>query len=179
MTQAKSYNKFLKYSNLNEISKFCNFHNLNLLSSIKSVSVWFNIDLSTEKSRLTYYSKILLSAFLIYLITNKYPTIQSSKDKRIVYIQSYLESSDLVRFLEKLFIIYNSRQKQNMIKNSKTKKKLIRFLITDFNLFTELHGCIQFFGLVKWLCIDIYFNHEENYRNYTFLNNLFKSSYFI
>ena len=50
---AKSYTKFIKYANLNEISKFCNFRNLNLLSNIKSISIWFSIDFSNERSRLT------------------------------------------------------------------------------------------------------------------------------
>ena len=110
--KAKSYSKFIKYANLNEVSKFCNFRNLNLLSNIKSVSIWFSIDFSNEKSRLTYYSKILLSSLLIYLITNKYPNVQSSKDKNIVHIQSRLVSADLQNFLEKLLIIYSSQQKK-------------------------------------------------------------------
>ena len=177
--KAKSYSKFIKYANLNEISKFCNFRNLKLLSNIKSISMWFSIDFSNERSRLTYYSKILLSSFLIYLITNKYPNVQSSKDKNIVHIQSRLVAGDLHNFLEKLLIIYSSQQKKNMLRHFKIKKNSIRFLVTDFNLFTELQNCIQIFGLVKWLCIDVHFSHDENYRNITFLNNLFKSSYVI
>ena len=110
--KAKSYSKFTQYANLNEISKFCNFRNINLLSNIKSVSIWFSIDFSNEKSRLTYYSKILLSSLLIYLITNKYPNVQSSKDKNIVHIKSRLVSADLQNFLEKLLIIYSSQQKK-------------------------------------------------------------------
>jgi len=66
-----------------------------------------------------------------------------------------------------------------MLRHFKIKKNSIRFLVTDFNLFTELQNCIQIFGLVKWLCIDVHFSHDENYRNITFLNNLFKSSYVI
>jgi hypothetical protein len=177
--KAKSYSKFIKYANLNEISKFCNFRNLNLLSNIKSISIWFSIDFSNERSRLTYYSKILLSSFLIYLITNKCPHVQSSKDKNIVHIQSSLLCSDLHKFLEKLLIIYNSQQKKNMMRNFKTKKNMIRFLVTDFNLFTELDNCIQLFGPIKWLCIDVSFTHNEDYRNITLLNNLFKSSYIV
>lgn len=177
--KAKSYSKFIQYANLNEVSKFCNFRNLNLLSNIKSISIWFSIDFSNEKSRLTYYSKILLSSLLIYLITNKYPNVQSSKDKNIVYIQSRLVSTDLQNFLEKLLIIYSSQQKKNMLRNFKRKKNSIRFLVTDFNLFTELKNCIQIFGLVKWLCIDFHFTHNEDYRNITLLNNLFKSSYIV
>ena len=177
--KSKSYSKFIKYANLNEISKFCNFHNLNLLSNIKSVSIWFSIDFSNEKSRLTYYSKILLGSFLIYLITNKCPYVQSSKDKNIVHVQSSLLRSDLYEFLEKLLTIYGFQQKQNMMRHLKIKKNMIRFLVTDFNLFTELDDCIQLFGPIKWLCIDVSFIHNEDYRNVTFLNNLFKSSYSI
>ena len=66
-----------------------------------------------------------------------------------------------------------------MLRNFKRKKNSIRFLVTDFNLFTELKNCIQIFGLVKWLCIDFHFNHNEDYRNITLLNNLFKSSYIV
>jgi hypothetical protein len=177
--KAKTYNKFIKYFNINEVSKFSNFNNFNLLSSVKSISVWFSLDLSREKSKLLYHSKILLGTFLIYLITNKYPNTQSSKDQRIIYVQSNLVSSDLVCFLEKFLIIYNSRQKKTMVNNLKIEKKLVRFLVTDLNLFTELYGCIQFFGLLKWVCVDIYFNHEEDYRNFIFLNNLVRSSYLI
>merc|ERR1712187_637389 len=96
----RSYNKLLKYSHLNEISKFSNFNNFYLLSHIKSISVWFSIDLSFEKSRLVYYSKSLLGSLFIYLITNKYPKIKSTKDKRGVYIESNLVSLDLIFFLE-------------------------------------------------------------------------------
>lgn len=177
--KAKSYIKFIKYANLNEVSKFCNFRNINSLSNLKSISIWFSIDSSNERSRLTYYSKILLSSFLIYLITNKYPNVQSSKDKNIVHIESRLVSVDLHNFLEKLLIIYSSQQKKNMLRNFKRKKNLIRFLVTDFNLFTELKNCIQIFGLIRWLCIDFHFKHNEDYRNITLLNNLFKSSYVI
>lgn len=176
---SKSYKKFIKYSNLNEISKFSNFNNFFLLSNIKSISVWFSVDLSFEKSRLLYYSKSLLSIFLIYLITNKYPNIQSSKDQRILYIESNLVSSDLFYFLEKLLIIYNSKQRKNIIRNLTIKKKLVRLLVTDLNFFTELYSFLHFFGLIEWLYIDIYCNHEEDYRNFIFLNNLFKSSQLI
>jgi len=73
----------------------------------------------------------------------------------------------------------NSQQKKNMMRNFKTKKNVIRFLVTDFNLFTELDNCIQLFGPIKWLCIDVSFTHNEDYRNITLLNNLFKSSYIV
>ena len=39
---SNSYSKFIKYSNLNEISKFANFNNLFLLSNIKKITVWFS-----------------------------------------------------------------------------------------------------------------------------------------
>merc|ERR1712151_873360 len=117
----RSYNKFIKYSNLNEISKFVNFNNIYLLSHIKSISVWFSVDLSLERSRLVYYSKGLLSIFLIYLITNKLPSIQSSKDQRLLHIESNLMSLDLINFLEKFFTIYNSKHRKNL-----TKKIIIK-----------------------------------------------------
>merc|ERR1712187_1100849 len=94
----RSYSKFIKYSHLNEISKFSNFNNFYSLSHIKSISVWSSVDLSFEKSRLVHYSKSLLGIFFIYLITNKYPKIKSTKDKRIIYIESNLVSLDLVFF---------------------------------------------------------------------------------
>lgn len=175
----QSYSKFIKYYNLNEISKFSNFNNLHLLSSIKSISVWYSIDLSLEKSRLFYYSKSLLAIFLIYLITNKYPKIQSTKDRRIIYIESNLVSLDLVSFLEKFLIVSSLKQKKNIVRNLKSKGKFFRFLVTDLNMFTDLSGFISFFGLIDWLHIDMYFNHEEDYRNFLFLDNLIKSSYLI
>merc|ERR1712203_275022 len=105
---SNNYSKFIKYSNLNEISKFANFNNLFLLSHVKKITVWFSVDLSREKSRLLYYSKGLLSIFLIYLITNKYPVVKTSKDQRLLYVESTLLSSDLISFLEKFLIIYNA-----------------------------------------------------------------------
>ena len=55
-------------------------------------------DLSIEKSRLLYYSKGLLGTLLIYLITNKYPVVKTSKDQRILYVECSLLSSDLISF---------------------------------------------------------------------------------
>jgi len=112
----KSYSQFIKYFNLNEISKFSNINNIYLLSNIKYISVWFSLDLSFEKSRLIFYSKGLVGIFLIYLITNKFPLIKSSKDQRILYIESNLVSSSLIEFLEKFLIIYSSKQKKNYLK---------------------------------------------------------------
>jgi len=175
----KSYKKFLKYSNLNEISKFSNFNNFLLVSNIKKILVWFTVDLSVEKSRLVYYSKGLLGIFLIFLITNKFPTVKSSKDQRLLYIESELSSIYLINFLEKFLIIYNSKQRKNLTKNFGIKGNFVRFLITDLNLFTEFSGFIHFFSIVEWLHVDIYCNHEEDYRNFIFLENLFRSSYFI
>jgi len=176
---SKSYTKFIKYSNLNEISKFSNFNNFLLLSNIKKILVWFTVDLSIEKSRLVYYSKGLLGILLIYLITNKFPKVRSSKDQRLLYIESELSSRYLIDFLEKFLIIYNSKQRKNLTKNLGIKGKFIRLLVTDLNLFTEFSGFIPFFSLIEWLYIDIYCSHEEDYRNFIFLENLFRSSYFI
>tara|TARA_B110000444_G_C18822814_1_gene588649 strand:- start:1043 stop:1579 length:537 start_codon:yes stop_codon:yes gene_type:complete len=176
---SRSYNKFIKYSNLNEISKFSNFNNFLLVSNVKKVLVWFTVDLSVEKSRLVYYSKGLLGIFLIFLITNKFPIVQSSKDQRLLYVESELSSSYLTDFLEKFLIIYNSKQRKNLTKNFGIKGNFIRLLVTDLNLFTEFSGFIHFFSLIELLYVDIYCNHEEDYRNFIFLENLFKSSYFI
>merc|ERR1711934_1270671 len=90
----------IKYSNLNEISKFANFNNLFLLSNVKKITVWFSVDLSHENSRLLYYSKGLLGTFLIYLITNKYPVVKTSKDQRILFIECNLISGELISFSE-------------------------------------------------------------------------------
>ena len=174
-----SYSKFIKYSNLNEVSKFVNFNNLFLLSNVKKITIWFSVDLSNEKSRLLYYSKGLLSIFLIYLITNKYPVVKTSKDQRLLYVESTLLSSDLISFLEKFLIIYNAKQRKNIIKTLKIEGNFIRLLVTDFNFFSELRSSVVLFSLVDWLHIDIYCKHEENYRNLIFLDNLFKSSYLI
>ena len=95
---SNSYSKFIKYSNLNEISKFANFNNLFLLSNVKKITVWFSVDLSHENSRLLYYSKGLLGTFLIYLITNKYPVVKTSKDQRILFIECNLISGELISF---------------------------------------------------------------------------------
>jgi len=176
---SNSYSKFIKYSNLNEISKFANFNNLFLLSNVKKITVWFSVDLSREKSRLLYYSKGLLGTFLIYLITNKYPVVKTSKDQRILYIECNLIAGELISFLEKFLIIYNSKQRKSLTRNFRIKGKLIRFLVTDLNFFTEFSGFIHFFSLIEWLQIDIYCNHGEDYRNFIFLENLFRSSYFI
>lgn len=175
----KSYNKFIQYSNLNEISKFSNFNNILLVSNIKKILVWFTVDLSAEKSRLVYYSKGLLGIFLIFLITNKFPIVRSSKDQRLLHIESELSSSYLVDFLEKFLIVYNSKQRKNLTKNFGIKGKFVRLLVTDLNFFSEFSGFIHFFSLIEWLHIDIYCNHEEDYRNFIFLENLFRSSYFI
>merc|ERR1712003_288806 len=145
------YNKFIKYSNLNEVSKFSNFDNFFLVSNIKSVSVWYSVDLSVEKSRFIYYSKGLLGIFLIYLITNKYPIIRSSKDQSILFIKSDLVSSDLTNFCEKFLIIYNSKHRKNITKKFQFEKNLVRFLITDLNFFTELTCFLPLFSLVRWL----------------------------
>jgi len=176
---SNSYSKFIKYSNLNEISKFANFNNLFLLSNVKKITVWFSVDLSREKSRLLYYSKGLLGTFLIYLITNKYPVVKTSKDQRILYIESNLIAGDLISFLEKFLIIYNAKQRKNIIKTLKIEGNLIRLLVTDLNFFSELRSSIILFSLVGWLNIDIHCKHEENYRNLIFLDNLFKSSYLV
>ena len=167
----QSYSKFIKYYNLNEISKFSNFNNLHLLSSIKNISVWYSIDLSSEKSRLFYYSKSLLAVFLIYLITNKCPIIQSTVDKRMLYIKSDLDSLDLKYFLKKYLIFYDSIQRKKIMQNYKMDGKVIRCLITDLSFFTELDGFFSFFKLIDWLYIDIYCNHEEDYRNHIFIKN--------
>jgi len=169
-----NYNKFLHYFNLNEISKFSNFQNIFSLSNIKSISVCFSLDLSYEKSRSIYYSKGLMGIFLIYLITNKYPIIRSSKDKRLLYVKSDLTSSDLSCFLEKFLIISNPKYSKYLIKNS-----CIRLVITDLNIFSELYGFIPFFGLMEFLYLDIHCNHSEDYRSYILIDNLFKSSYLI
>lgn len=175
----RSYNKFIRYFNINEISKFSNFQNIFLLSNIKSISVWFSLDFSLEKSRPIYYSKGLLGIFLIYLITNKYPSIKSSKDKRVLYITSNLTSLDLYYFLEKFLILYNQKHRKDITNKILIKNNYIRLVITDLNIFSELGGCISFFGILEWLHIDIFCDHDEDYRSYILLSNLFKSSYFI
>jgi len=173
----KSYRKFIRYSTLNEISKFPTLDNIFLLSKISSISVWFSVDLSREKSKLLYLSKGLLGAFLIYIVTNKYPSIQSSKDQRMLHIESHLVSQDLVVFLEKFLLISNLKQRKNVAKNLQLNKNLIRFLVTDFNFFNELEGFTAFFSLIDWLYIDIHCNHKEDLRNFIFIDNLLKSSY--
>ena len=174
-----SYNKFTRYSNLNEISKFANFDNLFLLSNIKQITIWFSVDLSYEKSRAMYYSKGLLGILLIYLITNKYPFIKSSKDQRMLYVESILMSKDLISFLDKFLIVYNSKQRKNIVKTLKVEGNLMRFLVTDLNFFSELGSSVILFSLVDQLHIDITCNHNEDYRNLLFLDNLFKSSYLV
>ena len=174
-----NYNKFTRYSNLNEISKFANFNNLFLLSNIKQITIWFSVDLSYEKSRAMYYSKGLLGILLIYLITNKYPFIKSSKDQRILYVESILTSKDLISFLDKFLIVYNSKQRKNIVKTLKVEGNLMRFLVTDLNFFSELGSSVILFSLVDRLNIDITCNHNEDYRNLLFFDNLFKSSYLV
>ena len=174
-----SSSKFIKYLSLNEISKFSNFNNLYLLSRIKSVSVWFYVDLSLEKSKALYRSKALLSILLIYLITNKSPSVKSSKDQRILYIEANLSGLDLKCFLEKFFIFSNSKYRKNLTKNIKFKTSRIRLLVTDLNLFTEVSSFINFFSLIDYLYLDINLDHNEDFRNFIFIDNLFKSSYLI
>lgn len=174
-----SYSKFVKYYSLNEISKFSNFDNILLLSKIKSITIWFSLDLSLEKSKSLYNCKGLLSILLIYLITNKYPKIQSSKDRNRLYIESYLVSTDLVCFLEKFLIIYNSTKRNNLLKDMDIHSNFLRFLIKDFSLFSELEGFSNFFFPVEWLYMDIVFNQEDNSRNLILLDNIFTSSRLI
>jgi len=174
-----SYSKFFKYSNLNEISKFSNLNNLFLLSGIESISVWFSLDLSLEKSKPLYYSKSLLCTFLIYLITNEFPVTRTSSNQNKIYIESCLTGLGLKCFLEKFFIIYNSKHRKILLKNFNLNQNTVRFVVTDFNFFTELSGFLNLFSLLDQLHIDIVFNHKEDFRNFLFLNNLFKSSYLV
>lgn len=173
----KSYRKFIQYLSLNEISKFTTLNNIFLLSKVTSVSVWFSVDLSREKSKLLYFSKSLAGAFLIYLVTNKYPSIHSSKDQRIIYIESHLVLHEVRLFLEKFLVISNLKQRKSIAKKLQLKKNLIRFLITDLNFFSELEGFTFLFSLINWLYVDIHCNHREDLRNFIFIDNLLKSSY--
>ena len=175
----KNFSKFTKYHNLNEISKFSNFNNISFLSKVANVSVGLNLDLSLEKSKTAYYSKGLLGFFLIYLITNKYPKIKSSKDQRLIWIESNLTSTNLICFLEKFFIIYDSKKREYIIRQSVLKKGFIRFLVTDLNIFSELDSFIPFFRPVEYIYIDIMCHHEEDSRNSIYLDSIFKSSYLI
>jgi len=174
----KSCNKFIRYSNLNEISKFSNFDNFFLLSNIKSIRVWSEIDLSKEKSKSIYLHKSLLSIFLIYLVTNKYPKISSTKNTHILNIEVNLSSSDLFYFLEK-FLFTNNLKQQNLLRRIKINDKFISFFITDLNIFNELDSFISFFEWINPICIDINCVHGEDYRNFIFISNLIRSSYFI
>ena len=174
-----NYSKFIKYLSLNEISKLSNFNNLHLLSQIKTVSVSFYVDSSVEKSKLLYYSKSLLSVLLISLITGQYPIVKSSKDQKILYIESTLSGLDLKNFLENFFIVSNSKYRKSLIKNIKIKNSVIRLLITDLNLFTELSSFIHLFSLVDFLYLDIILVSGDDFRNFIFIDNLFKSSYSI
>jgi len=174
-----NYSKFIRYLSLNEISKFSNFNNLHLLSQIKTVSFSFYVDSSFEKSKLLYYSKSLLSVLLISLITGKYPIVKSSKDQKILHIESTLSGLDLKYFLENFFIVSNSKYRKSLIKNIKIKNSVIRFLITDLNLFTELSSIIHLFSLVDFLYLDITLASGDYFRNLIFIDNLFKSSYSI
>merc|ERR1712066_1058537 len=128
----KSYRKFTKYATLNEISKFPNLNNIFLLSKVSGISVWFSVDVSQEKSKLLYLSKGLVGAFLIYIVTNRYPSIRSSKDQRMLYIESHLVSQDLGVFLEKFLLISNLKQKKKYSKKSSIKKKFNSFFDNRF-----------------------------------------------
>jgi hypothetical protein len=152
---------------------------LHLLSQIKTVSFSFYVDSSFEKSKLLYYSKSLLSVLLISLITGKYPIVKSSKDQKILHIESTLSGLDLKYFLENFFIVSNSKYRKSLIKNIKIKNSVIRFLITDLNLFTELSSIIHLFSLVDFLYLDITLVSGDDFRNFIFIDNLFKSSYSI
>lgn len=176
---ARVSNEFTKYYNLNEISKFANFENVFSLTKIKSISIWFSLDLSLEKSKLAYIQKSLVSLFLLYLITNKYPKIRSSKDQRSLSIECYLVSNDLAFFLEKFLTVYDSKKRSQLLKDIDISSSVIRLLVKDFSLFSELKGFTNFFSSVEWLYIDIVFNHKDNSRNLLFLDNIFTSSYLV
>jgi hypothetical protein len=62
------------------------------------------------------------------------------------------------------------------MQNYKTDGKLIRCIVTDLSFFTEFDGFFSFFKLIDFILIDIYCNHEEDYRNHIFIHNLVKSS---
>ena len=175
----KNYNKFIKYFNLNEISKFSKFNNIFLLTGVKSVSIGLNLDFSKEKSKLFYYSKGLLGFFLIYLITNQYPEVKVSKDQSILSIKSNLVSRLLISFLEKFFIIYNSKKINDLFSKSNLNKGFIRFIITDLNVFSDLDGFLYLFRSIEFVYIDILFFHEDDIRNFIFLDNNFKSSFLV
>jgi hypothetical protein len=90
-----------------------------------------------------------------------------------------LSGLDLKHFLENFFIASNSKYRKNLIKNIKIKNSVIRLLITDLNLFTELSSIIHLFSLVDFLYLDITLVSGDDFRNFIFIDNLFKSSYSI
>jgi len=173
----KSFNKFINYSKLNEISKFSDLNNIFMLTSIKKVSVWLSLDLSLERSKVSYHIKGILGFFLIYLITNKCPTIQSSKNQSLLRVESYLSSSDLRLFLEKFFILYDFKKIKSLFDKSIINKGTIYLTVIDLNIFAELDGYLGMFRFLECIYIDIHCSNKNDQYNFLFLNNLFNSSH--
>merc|ERR1712217_7989 len=111
--------------------------------------------------------------------TNEYPVIRTSPNQNKVYIESRLVGTGLKCFLDKFFIIYNSKHRKILLKNFSLNQNTVCFVVTDFNFFTELSGFLNLFSLLDQLRVDVAFNHKEDFRNFLFLNNIFKSSYLI
>jgi len=179
MISGVSFNKFITYFNLNEISKFSNLKSNLLLTRVEKVSVWLSLDLSLEKSKLFYQSKSIIAFFLIYLITGSYPNIKSSKDSYRLLIESNLYNRDLLSFLEKFFIIYDYEKIEQLIQKSDLEFGSSSFIIQDLSIFSELDGYLELFQFIEYINIDIDYSHDETFRNYLFLDTCIKSSNLI
>merc|ERR1711862_520152 len=141
------------------------------LTYIKKVSIWLNLDLSKAKSKFDYNSKIILVFFLIYLITGLCPKIKSSKDKCFLLIELNLYSRNLILFLEKFFIIYNSQKREQLNCKLNLDSNLMFFIIKDLSIFSELDGYLEFFYNIGFIFMDMEYSHSDNFRNFIFLDN--------
>lgn len=171
--------KYLRYSNLNEVTKYSNLVNTTLLSGLSSVSVWVSLDRSLESSKQNFKSKVLIHFFLIYLVSGERPTITISKtNKDLILIKSNINlSKKVLIFLNKFFLVYDKNIRQKLFSiNKLVNDNLFRLTIWDISFFTELENVLELFQSVEKVNLDLVFNHTSSERNVNFLKNFWLSS---
>lgn len=167
---------YLTHYKLNEINKFSNLVSVNQLSSIKFISLWSVIDKSKETSKSNFYSKSLITFFLLYLLSGQLPSlIKSTSDKDKILIKANLRSKNINSFLDKFLLASDHNSLQKLFSPDKLVKDRFRTTILDLSIFTELESVIDLFRSSNILHLDIFFSHSEEAKNLILLQSLWKS----
>jgi hypothetical protein len=171
--------KYSRYSYLNEITKYPSSTNVLSLSNLNSVSVWVSLDRSSEASKQSFKSKVLIHFFLLYLVSGQRPTmIKSKSNKDLILIKSSLKSSRKVLiFLNKFFLVYDKKVRQKLFSTDKLSNNVFRVTVWDTSFFTELEDVLELFQSVEKINLDLVFTHSNNKKNINFLKNLWLSSF--